>query len=341
MTLPFNFDDPWFPYALLAILLGLRLASYAIQRIMDAHPDPIIAPDGPELAPDDPALNEQAVPPLQASVSAPVDTAMPVDAAPAPLPAPIEMAAPAEVEAPPADTLWEDDASVPPTEPAPDDAQPAKPDEPDEKPTNLWHELLDSAMIAVILVFCIIRPFLLQAFYIPSGSMIPTLQIQDKVLASKITYRLREPRDGDIIVFHAPRKALETRMETVDPTKPSPDYVKRVMGVPGDRIHIDAEGVHRNGALLKEPYVADSPDYEFPLTVFGDFSPELGTGIANELKPHIEGRDLVVPKGYLLVLGDNRNDSHDGHKWGLLPRNAVIGNVVFVFWPMSRFGPVH
>jgi signal peptidase I len=325
-----NFDDPWFPYALLAILLGLRLASYAIHRIMDAHPDPVAAPDGPALAPDDPAIAEQVMPPLQ------LDMAV---AAPPPAPVATEFDVAAEPAATPPETLWEEDAAAPPpAAPAEHVTEPESAGEPRERPTNLWHELLDSAMIAVILVFCIIRPFLLQAFYIPSGSMEPTLQIQDKVLASKITYRLREPRAGDIIVFHAPRKAQETHMETVDLTKPPPDYVKRVVGVPGDRIRIDFDGVHRNGVLVKEPYTA--PNYEFPITSYGDFSPKLGAGIPNDLQPHVKGRDLVIPKGYLLVLGDNRNDSHDGHVWGLLPRDTVIGNVVFVFWPLSRLGPV-
>ncbi|HOF87151.1 MAG TPA: signal peptidase I [Armatimonadota bacterium] len=340
-----NFDDPGFPWALLAILLGLRLASFVIERLAAAPAAPPAAGDDLAVAPDDPAEREEAPSPPGAPDAA-------ADAVPAGPPAP----AMAERFAPPRDpaevaevprhvdeTLLAEDAepaSAVPAESAPDQADApadARGEDGSRGEFRLWHELLDSAIIAVVLVFFLIRPFLLQAFYIPTGSMIPTLQIGDKVLATKFTYRLREPRVGDVVVFHAPRKALELNGQRYNPKQPT-DYVKRVVGTPGDRVRITYDGVYVNDTLLHEPYVAARPDYEFPLTVMGDFSPRLGAGVANALHPYINDHALVVPEGYLLVLGDNRRESHDGHVWGLLERDAVVGKAVVIFLPLKRIG---
>jgi signal peptidase I len=294
-----NFDDPGFPYALLAIFVGLRMALFVIERLSAAQPDPPVVPEGLSLAPDDTTDTAETLPPLR------------VDAETA-----------AEIE-----TL----AAVPAAD---DDAADAPVSRGGQH--RLMHEVLDSAVIAVILVFFLIRPFLLQAFYIPSGSMIPTLQIGDKVLATKIIYRLREPRTGDVVVFHAPRVALETNSQRYDPKNPI-DYVKRVIATPGDRVRITYDAVYLNDKKLNEPYVANTPGYDFPLTSQGDFPPLMRSSVANALLPHIKGRDLVVPKGYLLVLGDNRTESHDGHAWGLLKRNAVVGKAITIFWPPKRW----
>ncbi len=339
-----NFDDPGFPWALLAIFLGLRLASFVIERLIAAQAKPSPAHDGLALAPDDPARGEEAMPPLHAPADAETVTDAPLTPMEAQIP--ISMADPVEVEETPGtvdETLLADDAEdvngrpdATVTDSANADAG-MKGEDGSRGEFRLWHELLDSAIIAVVLVFFLIRPFLLQAFYIPSGSMIPTLQIGDKVLATKLTYRLHEPRVGDVVVFHAPRKALELNGQRYNPKQPT-DYVKRVVGTPGDRVRITYDGVYVNDRLLNEPYVAARPDYEFPVTSGGDFSMRLGAGVANELLPHIQGNELLVPKGYLLVLGDNRLESHDGHVWGLLKRDAVVGKAVVVFWPLKRIG---
>ena len=204
-------------------------------------------------------------------------------------------------------------------------------------------EVLDSAIIALALVFLLIRPFLLQAFYIPSGSMIPTLQINDKLLAAKCSYWFGGPADGDVVVFHPPHIALELSYQPFDANKP-PEYVKRVMGVAGDRIRIVAgEGVYRNGQKLNEPYIAGNiPMYNYPLEPDGEpaLSYRLNQEISAQILPCIKGQELEVPPGYIFVMGDNRNSSHDSHVWGLLPVKSVIGRAVFKFWPANRIGLV-
>lgn len=275
-----NLDDPGIAIALLAIIVGLRLALYVTERFLVKRP---LASATSSLAPDDAAddvsfaLNER--PAVRAALTTP-----------------------------PATT--------------------------DPHPFRFFTELLDSALIAVVLVFFLIRPFVLQAFFIPSGSMMPTLQQGDKLLATKYSYRLREPRHGEIVVFHAPRVALETLGQTYDAQQPI-DYVKRVVGLPTDRIKIvRGVGVFVNGKRWSEPYVAALPDYDFPQEIRYN-------RVRVALQSAIRGDELVVPKGYLFVLGDNRNLSHDSHAWGLLPRKALVGKAVFIFWPPNRFGFVH
>ena len=280
-----NFDDPSIAVALLAIIVGLRLALYIVERVMAARPAELVAP---VISPDDVAAETLA--PLEDVPAAPVSL-------------PLKEA---------------------------------------QHPFRFVTEILDSAFIAVFLVFFLIRPFVLQAFFIPSESMVPTLQTGDKLLASKFTYSLREPRHQEIVVFHAPKDALETLNQTYDPKHPI-DYVKRVIGLPGDRVHVVAnDGVYVNGTKLDEPYLAEIPTYDFPTDAAG-----LVTSVTpypqvdEKLKPLIEQKDLVVPPGYLFVLGDNRNKSHDSHAWGFVPRNELVGKVLFIFWPLNRMGFVH
>ena len=170
-------------------------------------------------------------------------------------------------------------------------------------------EFVDSGLVAVLLVFCILRPFVVQAFYIPSGSMLPTLQINDRILVSKFLYFFREPQFADVVVFRAPPLASVEKK----------DFIKRVVGLPGDSIAVRQEGVYRNGRRLTESYVMDSYyTYVFPQS----------------------GGEYVVPEGALLVLGDNRNSSRDSHVWGLLPRENVLGKAFFIFWPPQRISLV-
>ena len=208
------------------------------------------------------------------------------------------------------------------------------------RPYRFFAEVLDAGIIAVVLVFLIIRPFFIQAFWIPSGSMVPTLQDGDKVLVDKFSYRLEPLKHGDVVVFRAPALALKTLGEPYDPRHPV-DFVKRVVGLPGDHIHIvDGDGVYVNGKRLREPYVAALPNYDFPLYPDGSENiryPE----VRPMLEPHIHGRELIVPVGDLFVLGDNRTMSHDSHAWGFVSRQAVLGKAVVIFWPPSRWKLVH
>jgi signal peptidase I len=203
-------------------------------------------------------------------------------------------------------------------------------------------EIANSALIAFALVFLLIRPFLIQAFYIPSGSMEPTLHAPnpvlkrpgDRILVNKFIYRLEPPRRGDIIVFAAPPAAVGTanRLEDGAQTNNPPDYVKRVIGLPGDRILVVAnKGVYINGQKLIEKYIAAIPDYNFPLDDLG--SPT--------------HRPYVVPKDCIFVLGDNRNTSNDSHAWWdpqtrmakpEVALNRIQGRALVIFWPWHRLG---
>ena len=193
-------------------------------------------------------------------------------------------------------------------------------------------ELLDSALIAFLLVFVLVRPFVVQAFYIPSPSMTPTLREGDRLLVNRFIYRLSSPQRGDVIVFRAPRAALNEDEE-------DKDYVKRLIGLPGDTIQIlRNEGVLINNRWLLEPPGVALPDYDWPVDEFGRPGP-----------PH------VVRPGCYFVLGDNRTDSNDSHQWAVkvrqegietrlpkpdLPASRVLGKAMVTFWPLRRVGLV-
>jgi signal peptidase I len=183
-------------------------------------------------------------------------------------------------------------------------------------------ELLDSGLIAFMLVFLFIRPFVVQAFYIPSESMEPSLLTQDRILVNKFVYRLGAPKRGDIIVFDAPPQALDG-----DGHK---DFVKRLIGLPGDTISIrHGDGVYVNGERLDEPTEIPRPNYDWPLDA---------DGMAAE-KPYRIKDDCYF------VLGDNRNRSNDSHRWldpltgesePELEASRVIGKAMVIFWPPRR-----
>ncbi|HEY3396818.1 MAG TPA: signal peptidase I [Armatimonadota bacterium] len=180
-------------------------------------------------------------------------------------------------------------------------------------------EIVDSLLVAVLLVFLILRPFVVQAFFIPSGSMIPSLEINDRILVNKFIYFLREPQRGDIVVFVSPRNA--------DPDQK--DFIKRVIGLPGDRLAVRNARLYRNGEPVDEPYIAEFMMYQFPPNLEEYYRDP------NQFK-FPPGEEYTVPPGYLFVMGDNRNLSNDSHKWGPLPRENVLGKAFCIFWPVPR-----
>ena len=155
--------------------------------------------------------------------------------------------------------------------------------------TLLWVVLL---YVLISLVSARIR--------VDGNSMEPNFSNGELVLINKLAYRLGEPERGDIIVFHYP----------VDPSQ---EFIKRVVGLPGDQVHIEKGSIYINGLLLEEPYISYRFDY------WGDWT---------------------VEEGQLFVLGDNRNNSLDSHNWGTVPLDYVIGKALFVYWPFNVLGLV-
>lgn len=172
--------------------------------------------------------------------------------------------------------------------------------------TNPWLYGLINTALSTVLAFSI-RSYIAEARFIPSGSMQPTLQINDRLVISKIGYRFNLPNRGDIIVFKATQRALDILNSTNNDA-----YIGRVIGLPGEEIEIKDKKVFINGKALMENYIKEPPSY-----VWG---PE------------------VVPENKYFILGDNRNSSFDGHIWGFLPGDNIIGQAVFRWWPLTNIG---
>ena len=175
---------------------------------------------------------------------------------------------------------------------------------------------------------------LVQAFVIPSASMVGTLLIGDHVLVDKMVYAppgmwgkvlpYREPRRGDIIVFRYPLNI-------------SMDYVKRAIGLPGDHIRLVDKQLMLNGHLVNEPYTVHSQQYiispyrdNFPANAHAELG--LRPRAAEMIEKYVVNDELVVPPGYIFAMGDNRDDSDDSRFWGLVPRENIVGSPVVIYW---------
>ena len=179
------------------------------------------------------------------------------------------------------------------------------------KQKNVIWEYSEILIVALILAM-IIRAFLVQAYKIPSGSMLETLQIGDYLLVTRFNYDIKvpftdqsivstgDPEHGDIIVFRYPKD-------------PDQNYIKRVIGVPGDTIEIREKKVFRNGKMITEPYTRFSKPWS-----------------------RIEGTDnfkrITVPEGQYFCMGDNRDDSADSREWGFVPRDNIQGKAWIIYW---------
>lgn len=151
----------------------------------------------------------------------------------------------------------------------------------------------------------IVRPMVLETDVVTSDSMTPTLLVGDHVFADKLSYTHREPRHGEIVSFKYPSK---------EPGEPEDILVKRVIGLPGDKIEVRDGAVYRDGQRISEPYIREPMQYTFP--------------------------EATVPEGKLFVLGDNRNESDDSHIWGFLDRGRLTGRVTIRFWPLKSMRSV-
>ena len=168
-------------------------------------------------------------------------------------------------------------------------------------------ETLDASIFAALLSLVIIT-FVVQAFYIPSGSMEPTLQVGDRILVGKFSYRIGQIDRGDIIVFHYP-------------LGPARDFVKRVVGLPGEKVELKEGLVLVNGKPVSELYPTALPGGDRACT--SNYGPR------------------KVPLGQYFVLGDNRCNSEDSRFFGFVPERNVVGKALFIYWPFPRVSLIH
>jgi signal peptidase I len=198
--------------------------------------------------------------------------------------------------------------------PAPADLGPANTDPADAEPAGTgphqprWRRRLTEAVITLLAAALLsfgLRTYAFQMFWIPSGSMIPTLAVNDRILVQRAFFNWQDVREGDIVVFtHPPLDQC--------PGPSEGDLVKRVIALPGQTIYSSGNSIYINGHLLAEPYL---PAYD-----------PLGLPIASRQHPY------RVPPGDFYVLGDNRADSCDSRYWGPIKGSSIIGKAIVVIW---------
>lgn len=182
----------------------------------------------------------------------------------------------------------------------------------DPSPPPHWQREVFSTLRGLVfwlLVAVVLRWLVLEPRWIPSGSMLPTLQLEDRVLVQKLLPRLGVgPGVGEIVVFHPPEALLDAGYDN------KAALIKRVVAVGGDQVEVREGQLWRNGVAMDPDWSNGPMGYSLP--------------------------PLQVPPGHLLVLGDNRNASLDSHVWGPLPAKEVIGTAIWRYWPLNRFGPL-
>ena len=184
---------------------------------------------------------------------------------------------------------------------------------------------LDGLIIAGLVALFLIT-FVIGTFYIPSVSMVPALQVGDTVLVDEIVYRFAPPADGDVAIFKPP---LPSGGE---------NFIKRVVGAPGDRLTI-ADGVlYRNGAAVTESFENQPPEYSLAIRDYGIYvnGRPLDPHAANVPPKSRWQAPNRIPERYYFVLGDNRNYSDDSHVWGFVDRASFVGRAFLVLWPLRR-----
>jgi signal peptidase I len=177
-------------------------------------------------------------------------------------------------------------------------------------------------VLAIALVIALlVRTFIAEPRFIPSDSMVPTLQKDDRLIIEKVSYWTQLPKVGDIVVFSPPEMLQKMSGYGKDQA-----LIKRVIGVPGDRIVIREGKVTVNGVDRSEPYIKEPPNYTCP-------GPDTPFCQAVNSADNFE-----VPAGQYFVMGDNRNNSNDSHVWGFLPKQEIIGRAWVRFFPFDRWG---
>jgi signal peptidase I len=175
-----------------------------------------------------------------------------------------------------------------------------------------WVLVLGGALLLAVLV----RTYAFQTFWIPSTSMATTLNENDRVLVNKLSYRFGDPERGDVIVFERPPGEVGEIK----------DLIKRVIGLPGERVTIMDGSVYIDGRLLREPYTNDLPT---------DATINCGSGQTAGIDTP---SGMLVPDGHVFVLGDNRTGSHDGRCFGPIDQDLIVGRAFMIIWPPSKIG---
>jgi signal peptidase I len=204
-----------------------------------------------------------------------------------------------------------------------------KPEKPGETPSEFI-----ASMANVLVIGLFIITFCLQAFEIPSSSMEKTLLIGDHLFVDRVLEApatnwirpiipYRQIRHGDIIVF-------------MSPAQPGLYLVKRIVGLPGDRLHLDNGVLYRNGQRVDEAYVVR----DLPFNGYRDNFPRVAPGLLDQLTVewqaelgfHLDNGDLVVPRDRYFAMGDNRDHSYDSRYWGFIPQENIVGRPMFIYW---------
>lgn len=176
-----------------------------------------------------------------------------------------------------------------------------------KKIINFFLDFLETSVVALS-IFVVVYLFFVQPHEIKGNSMEPNLHNNEYILTDKISYRFHEAARGDIVIFKAP-------------TNPDVDYIKRVIGLPGDKVKIQKGFVYVNGNELNEPYLHDQT-FLLP---------------GNSMR---EGFEVTVPQNHYFVMGDNRPHSSDSREFGPIPSSSIVGKALLRYWPLNQFGVV-
>lgn len=163
-------------------------------------------------------------------------------------------------------------------------------------------ETVDSIVVAFVIAM-IIRAFFIQAYKIPSGSMLDTLLIGDHILVNKMAYTFSNPKVDDVIVFEYP-------------LEPAKDFIKRVVAVSGDKIKIVDKKLYRNAELINEEFVKFESNLIIPA----------------QISPRDNLKEFMIPEGYVFVMGDNRDSSLDGRYWGMVDKKLIRGRALIIYF---------
>lgn len=204
-------------------------------------------------------------------------------------------------------------SSMPAVTPIPGNTPP-----PNKSKTGLIHSFFHSitvffmdfmeTIVVALSIFVVVYLFLVQPHEVKGSSMEVSFHNNEYILTDKISYRFVNPKRGDVIIFKAPNN-------------PDVDYIKRVIGLPGDQVKVEKGLVFVNGQKLIENYLREKT-YLYP----GSFM--------------LEGNNITVPKDYLFVMGDNRTHSSDSREFGPIPKESIIGRAFLRYWPLTEFGLV-